>query len=75
MSYRGKLEPGFEPKMEYGHNPQLKYEQDPYSTPMQQQMDTVLMVAEKPSIAKTIANSLAGGRYMTRKGIDSSLTL
>ena len=28
----------------------------------------VLMVAEKPSIARTIADSLAGGKYLTRKG-------
>jgi hypothetical protein len=28
----------------------------------------VLMVAEKPSIARTIVDSLTGGKYATRKG-------
>ena len=29
----------------------------------------VLMVAEKPSIARTIADCLTGGKYLTRRGI------
>ena len=34
----------------------------------QGRIETVLMVAEKPSIAKSIAGALSGGRYMTRRG-------
>lgn len=29
----------------------------------------VLMVAEKPSIARTIADCLTGGKYLTRRGM------
>lgn len=35
------------------------------------EVPVVLMVAEKPSIARTIADSLTGGKYHTRKGTRS----
>ena len=36
-------------------------------------MKQVLMVAEKPSIAESLAKALSGGKYSQRKGISPSV--
>jgi hypothetical protein len=57
---------GRDPQQDYmaPHN-QAKYSN--YGAPNQTAVE-VLMVAEKPSISRTIVEALSGGKYTTRKG-------